>query len=111
MPGGKKCHCQGFQVHDAQETSNFEQTADGIIGMQMPVKYMTEGTVLAKVPSYGDIVVTPRLIVTQVLKQKKGATGKTFLYDALYETNDVGPYSGGADQSRLPYRDESEAGA
>lgn len=81
------------QVHDAQETSNFEQTCDGIISVQMPIKTMPKGEVFSRAHS-GDVLVTPRLLSVEVLKQKKGATGKKFLYDALYETNGVDRYSG-----------------
>lgn len=102
------------QMHDAQETSNFEQTCDGIISLQMPVKHMDKGAVLTKVPGYGDVTVTSRLLLVQVAKQKKGATGKTFMYDAVYETNGIARYSGKEDltpvQGFLPYRDTSEPG-
>lgn len=86
-------------VHDAQETSNFEQTSDGIISVQMPIKHMDRDALFSTVKGNGDllprkVMVTPRLLAVQVLKQKKGATGKTFFYDAMYETNGVERYSG-----------------
>jgi replicative DNA helicase len=83
------------QVHDAQETSNFEQTCDGIISVQMPIKTMRRGDLFAKSDGGNrDIGVTNRLLSVEVLKQKKGATGKRFIYDAMYETNGVEKYSG-----------------
>lgn len=88
------------QVHDAQETSNFEQTCDGIFSVQMPVKHSQRSSVFMK-DRLGDIYVTNRLLSVEVLKQKKGATGKMFLYDALYETNSVARYSG-EDNETIP---------
>jgi replicative DNA helicase len=78
-------------VHDAQETSNFEHTCDGIISMQMPAKYMPISE-----PFASGINVTNRLLVIQPIKQKKGATGQVFCYDAVYETNSIRRYSGEA---------------
>lgn len=81
------------QVHDAQETSNFEQTMDGIISVQMPCKTMASREVFAHTQD-GEVLVTNRLLSVEVLKQKKGATGRRFLYDALYEINGVTRYTG-----------------
>lgn len=87
-------------VHDAQETSNFEQTCDGIISVHMPIKHMDNDALYTTVKPSGpdilprQIIVTPRLLAVQPVKQKKGATGKTFFYDALWETNGVARYSG-----------------
>lgn len=92
------------QVHDAQETSNFEQTCDGIISVQMPIKHPQtnpRGSVFLK-DSMGDVTVTNRLLAVEVLKQKKGATGKMFIYDALYETNSVTRYSGEDNETIRP---------
>lgn len=80
------------QVHDAQETSNFEHTCDGIISVQMPGKYML-GKKFVNVGGI-DRIATQRMLAVQPVKQKKGATGKMFLYDALYETNGIARYSG-----------------
>lgn len=82
------------QMHDAQETSNLEQTCDGIVSVQMPVKHMERDSVFTKLPGFGDVKVTNRLLAVQVVKQKKGATGKLFLYDAMYETNSIARYTG-----------------
>jgi len=89
------------QMHDAQETSNFEQTCDGIITVQMPVKHQQRGTTFMT-HATGDITVTQRLLAVEVAKQKKGATGKVFLYDAMYETNSVSRYSGEDTDKPLP---------
>lgn len=76
------------QIHDAQETSNFEQTCDGIISMQMPSKYLPVSESFAP-----GIKVTKRLLAVKPIKQKKGATNDLYCYDALYETNSIQRYS------------------
>ncbi len=78
-------------ITDAQETSNFEFTCDGVISLQIPSKTLPVNTPFIE---SSKINVTKRLLAVKVLKQKKGATGDYFCYDAEYETNSIRKYSG-----------------
>jgi replicative DNA helicase len=80
-------------ITDAAETSNFEYSCDGVISLQIPQKSTPVGTPFMKTQK-GDILVSKRLLAVKVLKQKKGATGDVFCYDAKYETNSIDRYTG-----------------
>jgi replicative DNA helicase len=82
------------QINDAQETSNFEHTCDGMISLQLPYKWEKMGESL--IPKTGDspaIFVTPRLMLLETLKQKKGVAPVLTAVDFLPQTNEIVPYT------------------
>lgn len=82
------------QENDAQETSNFEQTADGIITLWLPYKTEKLGETLVEAQSVGDvpIVVTKRLMMIQTAKQKRGEAPVLRAVDFHPETNEIKQY-------------------
>lgn len=87
------------QDQDAQETSNFEQTCDGLISLWIPKKTETKGETLIKsVMEKGkeispSIEVTERLMLIQTLKQKKAVAPVLRAVDFYAETNEIRPYT------------------
>jgi len=75
------------QLHDAQETSNIEQSASAFLSVWMPVKSETLGTTL----QVGDITikVTENLLILGLLKQKDGPAPATFPYRIDFTTNKI----------------------
>lgn len=87
------------QDHDAQETSNFEQTCDGLISLWIPKKTekISEKLISASVDADGkrtpEICVTENLMLIQTLKQKKAKAPVLRAVDFLPETNEIKPYT------------------
>lgn len=83
------------QDNDAQETSNFEQTADGLISLWIPKKTETIGDCLLERRGIdGQAVhVTERLMMVQTLKQKKAKAPVLRAVDFYPETNEIGVYT------------------
>lgn len=84
------------QENDAQETSNFEQTADGIITLWLPYKTEKLGESLIEKRGTNDIPVnvTKRLMLLQTAKQKRGEAPVLSAVDFFPETNQIKPYTG-----------------
>ena len=84
------------QDNDAQETSNFEQTCDGIISLWLPYKTERLGDVLIEKQNVDDIpvIVTDRLMLIQTCKQKRGKAPVLRAVDFYPETSEVKPYTG-----------------
>ena len=82
------------QENDAQETSNFEQTADGIITLWLPYKTEKIGECLVEKQNTDDIpiTVTKRLMLIQTAKQKRGEAPVLRAVDFYPETNQIKPY-------------------
>lgn len=81
------------QVHDAQETSNFEQTSDGILSLWMPCKTERIGeSLIPKTGASPEVHVTDRLMLIQISKQKKGKAPVLKALDFYAETNEIRPY-------------------
>lgn len=95
------------QDHDAQETSNFEQTCDGLISLWIPKKTepMDAKLINAGVDDKGNrteqINVTENLMLIQTLKQKKAKAPVLRAVDFCPERNEIGKYTYGM-SSRLP---------
>lgn len=83
------------QDNDAQETSNFEQTCDGIISLWIPKKSEKMGECLIeKKGTDGQAVfVTENLMMVQTLKQKKAKAPVLRSVDFYAETNEIGTYT------------------
>lgn len=87
------------QDHDAQETSNFEQTCDGLISLWIPKRTEDIGATLVKatmekgVQKTPSIEVTERLMLIQTLKQKKAVAPVLRAVDFYAETNEIRPYT------------------
>jgi len=83
------------QDNDAQETSNFEQTCDGIITLWLPYKTEKIGECLVEKRNPEDkaIFVTPRLMLIQTAKQKRGVAPVLRAVDFHPETNEIRPYT------------------
>lgn len=83
------------QDNDAQETSNFEQTCDGMISLWIPKKTESLGTSL--IPKTGEngqeVHVTENLMLIQTLKQKKAKAPVLRAVDFLPETNEIKTYN------------------
>jgi replicative DNA helicase len=80
--------------NDAQETSNFEQTCDGILSLWIPKK--TEEIDTTLMPATKDtpaVVVTDRLMMIKTLKQKKGKAPVLRAVDFLPESNEIKTYT------------------
>jgi len=81
------------QIHDAQETSNFEQTCDGVISLWMPGKTEKLGNILLEADrDRNTIYVTENLMLMQTLKQKKGKAPVLSVVDFIPETNEIRRY-------------------
>jgi len=82
------------QDNDAQETSNFEQTCDGMISLWIPKKTEKIGdSLIAKEGVDGQAVnVTENLMLIQTLKQKKAKAPVLRAVDFLPETNEIQTY-------------------
>jgi replicative DNA helicase len=82
------------QDNDAQETSNFEQTCDGMISLWIPKKTENIGDCLIeKKGTNGQAVfVTDALMTIQTLKQKKAKAPVLRAVDFLPETNEIQAY-------------------
>ena len=77
-------------THWAMETSNFEHSCDGMLSIWMP--YMSKDawslgdSIEAKVGTESkSIIVTKELVSIQIIKQKKGETGKRVYMDFVPE--------------------------
>ena len=82
------------QDNDAQETSNFEQTCDGMISLWIPKKTEKIGDqLIEKTGVDGQAVfVTENLMMIQTLKQKKAKAPVLRAVDFLPETNEIQTY-------------------
>ncbi len=85
------------QIHWAMETANFEHTCDGAISLWMPYKtkeHFKVGECIQEKQNVDDkaIFVTNELILTEILKQKKAATGDLRALDFVHEYNEFVEY-------------------
>lgn len=83
------------QDNDAQETSNFEQTCDGIISLWIPKKTEKMGDCLIEKQGVDGqaVYVTENLMMIQTLKQKKAKAPVLRAVDFLPETNQIETYN------------------
>lgn len=83
------------QDDDAQETSNFEQTCDGMISLWIPKKTeKINDCLIEKQGMDGQAVfVTENLMMIQTLKQKKARAPVLRAVDFIAETNEVRTYT------------------
>lgn len=82
------------QDNDAQETSNFEQTCDGMISLWIPKKTEKMGESL--IPAAGEmsgVFVTENLMLIQTLKQKKAKAPVLRAVDFYPEMNEIRTYT------------------
>lgn len=82
------------QDNDAQETSNFEQTSDGMISLWIPKK--TEKMHESLIPAQGEmpgVFVTENLMLISTLKQKKAKAPVLRAVDFYPEVNEIGTYT------------------
>lgn len=78
--------------YDAMETSNIEQTTDGMVSLYLPkmdINTYGEPQKLDWRYGAGDVFVTEDLALLKILKQKKGKTGMTFPLRINYQSNDI----------------------
>lgn len=82
------------QDHDAQETSNFEHSCDGIISLWIPKKTEPIGSCLIekKGPDGQAVWVTDHLMMISTLKQKKAPAPVLRAVDFIAETNEIKTY-------------------
>jgi len=82
------------QDNDAQETSNFEQTCDGIISLWIPKKTEKIGECLIEKQGIDGqaVFVTDNLMLIQTLKQKKAKAPVLRAVDFIPETNEIQTY-------------------
>lgn len=82
------------QDHDAQETSNFEQTCDGILSLWIPKKNKKIGDCLIEKQGVNGqaVFVTENLMLMQTLKQKKAPAPVLRAVDFIPETNEIETY-------------------
>ena len=82
------------QDNDAQETSNFEQTCDGMISLWIPKKTEKIGDCLLEKKGVDGqaVFVTENLMMVQTLKQKKAKAPVLRAVDFLPETNEIQTY-------------------
>jgi replicative DNA helicase len=82
------------QDQDAQETSNFEQTSDGMLSLWIPKKTERIGECLIekKNPDDQAVFVTDNLMLIQTLKQKKAKAPVLRAVDFIPETNEIQTY-------------------
>jgi replicative DNA helicase len=79
------------QDNDAQETSNFEHTCDGIISLQLPYKWEKLGeTVIEGIPP---VRVTEKLMLINTLKQKRGKAPVLSAVDFDPTVNEIRAYT------------------
>lgn len=82
------------QDNDAQETSNFEQTCDGMISLWIPKKTEKIADTLIKAAKDSPSVeVTENLMLIQTLKQKKAKAPVLRAVDFCPETNEIKQYT------------------
>lgn len=83
------------QDNDAQETSNFEQTCDGLISLWIPKKTEKIGDCLIEKKGIDGqaVFVTEHLMMIQTLKQKKALAPVQRAVDFLPETNEIQTYN------------------
>lgn len=83
------------QDNDAQETSNFEQTCDGMISLWIPKKTEKLGECMIEKKGIDGqaVFVTENLMFIQTLKQKKAKAPVLRAVDFLPETNEIGTYT------------------
>jgi replicative DNA helicase len=83
------------QDNDAQETSNFEQTCDGIISLWIPKKTekMDECLIEKKGIDGQAVFVTENLMLINTLKQKKAKAPVLRAVDFLPETGEIKTYT------------------
>lgn len=83
------------QDNDAQETSNFEQTCDGIISLWIPKKTEKLGDCLLEKQGVNGqaVFVTDNLMMIQTLKQKKAQAPVLRAVDFYPSTNEIGTYT------------------
>jgi replicative DNA helicase len=98
------------QSHWATETSNFEHSCDGMISLWMPYKskdvWKVGDCLIEKQGIDGDaIFVSKELILTEILKQKKGETGIVKALDFIPEYGMFEKY-GTAEQVRKQIKSE-----
>ena len=79
------------QENDAQETSNFEQTSDGMISLWIPKKTERIGDCLIEKKGVDGqaVFVTENLMMIQTLKQKKAQAPVLRAVDFIPETNEI----------------------
>ena len=83
------------QIHWAMETSNFEHTCDGAFSLWLPHKskdVWSLGDLLGKDEGGNEIYVSADLMLIQILKQKRAASGMLKAVDFLPEYNLFVPY-------------------
>jgi replicative DNA helicase len=82
------------QDNDAQETSNFEQTCDGMISLWIPKKTEKIGDCLIEKKGVDGqaVFVTENLMLMQTLKQKKAQAPVLRAVDFIPETNEIQVY-------------------
>lgn len=82
------------QDNDAQETSNFEQTCDGMISLWIPKKTEKMGECLIEKQGVNGqaVFVTENLMLIQTLKQKKAKAPVLRAVDFLPATNEIQTY-------------------
>lgn len=82
------------QDNDAQETSNYEQTCDGMISLWIPKKTerIGEGLIEKQGIDGQAVNVTDNLMLIQTLKQKKARAPELRAVDFLPETNEITTY-------------------
>lgn len=83
------------QDNDAQETSNFEQTCDGMISLWIPKKTEKIGDCLIEKRGIDGqaVFVTENAMLIQTLKQKKARAPVLRAVDFYPETNEIGAYT------------------
>lgn len=83
------------QDNDAQETSNFEQTCDGMISLWIPKKTEKIGDCLIEKKGVDGqaVFITENLMMIQTLKQKKAKAPVLRAVDFLPETNEIQTYN------------------
>ncbi len=82
------------QDHDAQETSNFEQTCDALLSLWIPKKSEAIGDVLIPATLNTPAVsVTDNLMMIQTLKQKRGKAPVLRAVDFIPESNEIRNYT------------------
>lgn len=83
------------QDNDAQETSNFEQTCDGMISLWIPKKTEKIGDCLIEKQGIDSqaVFVTESLMMMQTLKQKKAKAPVLRAIDFIPEMNEIQTYN------------------
>lgn len=83
------------QINDAQETSNLEQTSDGMISLLIPIKAGVPETTQITIKSGNEpaIFVSKDLMFIRTLKQKKGEAPvtKAVSFDPIF--NEIRPFT------------------